>query len=594
MTVQTSIVIRTLNEAKHLENLMQGIHAQNYRDWEIVLVDSGSTDRTMDIAREYGAKIHHIPQNEFTFGRSLNLGCEKAEGEYLVFASGHVWPITNNWLGNLVQPFEEPVVAMVYGRQRGTDANRLCEIRDLQSQFGAVSHILIDEPRGNNGNAAIRKDLWLNQPFDESLPGLEDVDWARKSEKDGYRVYYAADAAVYHVHEETLRQVYRRYQREAIASKRMFPHNTFKLFDVAKGLPIFMLRDLLFGLSQKKIRKLRQVPSSRIAQFLGIYRGNRYQKQLGRDWIRELKIPNTFQQVIVDGPNSHSLQQAEIPQLEPDQVLVQMAYTNIDAGMKGRSNGYGENPASKYPYIPGSEFSGIVIKRGSKNCGLKEGQKVVGGGSNGGTFSEYLVATPDHLQKLPGDVPLVHGALVASLSSCAATLRTLETTPGHSVCIVGSGPLPNLCAQISRAQGLDVTVVDPDNGRLALLEKYDINTLTQLGVLDKFDYLIEASGDSEVLADLVDGSKPSAKVISLDVGSSKDSPTDGKVVSLPPEGQPDDWRTAINWIKKRTVSLDDHIAAARPLEDYEKAWLDLESGKRFNVLLSVSKDLESL
>ena len=129
MAVQTSIVIRTLNESKHLENLMRGIHDQNYRDWEIILVDSGSTDRTMAIARGYGAKIYHIPQDEFTFGRSLNLGCQQAEGDYLVFASGHVWPITNNWLGNLVQPFEEPLVAMVYGRQRGTDASRLSEWR---------------------------------------------------------------------------------------------------------------------------------------------------------------------------------------------------------------------------------------------------------------------------------------------------------------------------------------------------------------------------------------------------------------------------------------------------------------------------------
>ena len=105
MDVETSIVIRTLNEGKHLEKVFQGIHGQNYRDWEVVLVDSGSTDRTLEIARRYGARIYHIPQQEFTYGRSLNLGCREAQGDYLVFVSGHVWPITNNWLGNLVEPF---------------------------------------------------------------------------------------------------------------------------------------------------------------------------------------------------------------------------------------------------------------------------------------------------------------------------------------------------------------------------------------------------------------------------------------------------------------------------------------------------------
>ena len=128
MAVKVSIVIRTLNEAKHLENLMKGIHEQNYQDWEIVLVDSGSTDGSLDIAERYGARIFHIPQKEFTFGRSLNIGCENALGDYLVFASGHVWPVTNNWLRNMIKPFEESSIAMVYGRQRlaprGRDATK--------------------------------------------------------------------------------------------------------------------------------------------------------------------------------------------------------------------------------------------------------------------------------------------------------------------------------------------------------------------------------------------------------------------------------------------------------------------------------------
>ena len=131
MSVETSIIIRTLNEARHLEKLLKGIHEQNYHDWEIILVDSGSTDGSLEIAARHGARIFHIPQPEFTFGRSLNLGCREAAGRYLVFASGHVWPITNNWLRNMTKPFVEDSVGMVFGRQRGTDASRLSEHRDL-------------------------------------------------------------------------------------------------------------------------------------------------------------------------------------------------------------------------------------------------------------------------------------------------------------------------------------------------------------------------------------------------------------------------------------------------------------------------------
>ena len=280
MPPEASIVIRTLNESKYLENLLKGIHKQNYRDWEIVLVDSGSTDGTRDIAARYGARIFHIPQNEFTFGRSLNVGCREARGQYLVFVSGHVWPITNNWLANLLKPFAEPSIAMVYGRQRGTGNNTLPETRDLEMQFGGVSHILVDEPKGNNGNAAIRRDLWSEQPFDESLTGLEDVDWARNIEGKNYRVYYAADAAVYHVHEESLKQIYNRHLREGIATKRMFPHNRFSLFDAVRGLPYFIVRDLLFAVRRKQLRKVAQIPGVRAVQFMGIYRGLRYHRRL--------------------------------------------------------------------------------------------------------------------------------------------------------------------------------------------------------------------------------------------------------------------------------------------------------------------------
>jgi len=312
-TVETSIIIRTLNEAKHLEFLMKGIHSQNYKNWEIVLVDSGSTDGSREIASKYGARVFHIPTDEFTFGRSLNIGCREAKGEYLVFASGHVWPITNNWLRNMIKPFDDDSIVMVYGRQRGTEANRLSEIRDLDVNYGRTSHILVDEADGNNGNAAIRRSLWLDQPFDESLPGLEDIDWARKAEKKDYRVYYTADAAVYHVHEESLSQVYHRHLREAIATKTMFPNYNLTWTGFLRALPYFMARDVLYALRHKQRSKIYQIPATRLAQFLGIYKGVRFHKQLARELVKELEIPEVHQRVILNNPGEHSLKETKTP-----------------------------------------------------------------------------------------------------------------------------------------------------------------------------------------------------------------------------------------------------------------------------------------
>ena len=597
MAVETSIIIRTLNEAKHLEKLLQGIHRQNYHDWEIILVDSGSTDDTMGIASRYGARIFHIPQEEFTFGRSLNLGCQQAQGKYLLFASGHVWPVTNNWLHNMVKPFEEPAVAMVYGRQRGTDTSRLSELKDLEDQFGPTSHILVDEPKGNNGNAATRHDLWLDQPFDESLPGLEDVDWARKAEKKGYRIYYAANAVVYHSHEETLGQVYRRYFREAVATKRMFPHNQFTLSDLVKGVPYFTLRDILYALRKHKRRKIFQVPGSRLAHLLGIYRGFRYQKQLTQSLLEGLQIPDSYQTIKIDGPGKHEVQQAKIPELQVQEILIQVAYTSVNSSdfemANSHSSGASESLAN-HSVARGQIYSGIVVRSGNNVRQFKIGQKIVGDRSsstlassqrsgdpatdaapNTLAFAQYMVALESDVQKLPMDISLKQATLILTLADCISGVRHLRSARGSSVCVLGAGSIGNLCAQVLAAWGLQVTVVDAEPRWMSLLHKYDVDTLAEAEDLERFDNVVNATGD---------GSRATAR----------NAPSADGVGSVSDSDQRESWKEAIQLVRQGVVRLDDHTDTVEPFEAYGRAWERVRAREHINVLLQVSKELEPL
>jgi len=593
-TPKASIVIRTLNESKNLEKLLKGVHEQAFKDWEIVLVDSGSTDGTVDIARRYGANIYHIPKDEFTFGRSLNQGCSEAKGEILVFVSGHVWPITNNWLGNLVKPFEESAVAMVYGRQRGTEASRLSELRDLESQFGPGSHIMVDEPRGNNGNAAIRRDLWLEQPFDETLPGLEDVDWARKIGNDGHRVYYAADAAVYHLHKENLKQIYGRYLREAIASKRMFPHNRFSWLDMAKGLPDFILRDLMFALRRRMPLKALQAPGARLAQLLGIYRGIRRHQRLSKNIARQLSVPPSYQRVVSDGPGSHSLQQTELRPLNPEEVLIQVAFADASAA------------GSSEAHCNGHAFSGVVVHQGSDSGRLKTGQKVAGAmvASNGhsgdtdasemfSTCAEYLIRTANDLHEIPMDLPLKLGALVSSVAVCSEGIDRLYVDYLQSACVIGAGSRGNLCAQILRSLGLHVTVVDDEARWLSVLHKYDINTLDHIDGLESFDYVVETTGEPEMAARIIEGASAKAKILFLT--PSHDLPSDdSRVVSGSSIASGPNWEKAIFYIREGIIRLEEHTATVEVLENYQKALDRLDCKKSFTVLINPSKDLGAL
>ena len=90
MSPACSIVIRAFNEENHISRLLDGIGHQSVKDVQIILVDSGSTDRTSQIAKDRGVEVVNIAPKEFTFGRSLNKGIARAKHPIIVIASAHV------------------------------------------------------------------------------------------------------------------------------------------------------------------------------------------------------------------------------------------------------------------------------------------------------------------------------------------------------------------------------------------------------------------------------------------------------------------------------------------------------------------------
>lgn len=226
-----SIVIRAYNEEKHLGRLLEGIRHQTLNDVEVILVDSGSTDSTVAIAESYGAQIVRIPANEFTFGRSLNYGIQAAAGELIVIASAHVYPVYPDWLASLLYPFEDGKVALTYGKQRGPESAKYSEQQVFHQWFPDISKPRQETAFCNNANAAIRKNLWQQHPYDESLTGLEDLAWAKWAREQGYYVTYIPEAEILHVHNETPRGVYNRYRREAMAFKKIYPESHFNIYD---------------------------------------------------------------------------------------------------------------------------------------------------------------------------------------------------------------------------------------------------------------------------------------------------------------------------------------------------------------------------
>lgn len=287
-----SIIIRAYNEEDHIGRLLTGIMEQTVSDLEIIVVDSGSTDATVAIASRFPTKVLSIDPEEFTFGRSLNIGCEAARGEYLVFASAHVYPRYPDWLERLIEPFKDERVGLVYGKQRGDGGTKYSEHQQLRRMYPDVSVLIQKHPLCNNANAAIRRSLWKVRPYDETLSGLEDLDWATWLIAQGNYLAYSAEAAVVHVHDESPKQVLNRYEREAIALARIRPEETFSFFNFLNLYLSNVFSDLRAAISDRQLfRVLWSVLWFRWMQYLGTYRGFRHAGPVTDEVIRAFYYP---------------------------------------------------------------------------------------------------------------------------------------------------------------------------------------------------------------------------------------------------------------------------------------------------------------
>ena len=288
-----SIIVRSFNEQKYIRLLFEGILKQTFTDWEIILVDSGSTDQTVAIAQEYPVKIVNILPQEFTFGRALNLGIAHATGDYMVFASAHVYPVDEYWLENLLVPFENPEVALVYGRQVGNEVTKFSEHQVFKKWFPDGIQALQDHPFCNNANAAIRKKIWEFLKYDETLTGLEDLDWAKRALILKYKLAYRSDAVIVHIHEETPERTLNRYRREAIAYRRIFPEAHFSLWDFCYLFPANVLSDWFHAAQQGVFRQeCKNIFIFRLMQFWGTYKGYQQKGEVSQLLKRRFYYPN--------------------------------------------------------------------------------------------------------------------------------------------------------------------------------------------------------------------------------------------------------------------------------------------------------------
>ena len=640
MTVETSIIVRTFNEEKHLGNLFDGFDRQTYRDFEVIVVDSGSFDRTRDIAAARADRLLRINSHDFTFGYSLNQGIREAKGEFIAIVSAHMIPVTDKWLENLVAPFGNEKIAMVYGQQRGMACSKFSEAEDYRRTFGGHRRKeSFDNFAANNANSAIRKELWEQKPFDEVLLGLEDIDWAKHWMEKGYEVAYEPEASLYHIHEETWHQVRHRFYREAVAhrwmglkSRRTIPKELLK--ETARTLGDFYQA---FTSNQNPVKerltlgqRLREIVYFRLNMNYGTLKGLLAPHPLDTPESREDSLfDRNSRGVVIHNPGQAAYEEFGIPDIKPGDALVRVSHVAIcatDLEIFNGTLGYYKNGMAEYPIVPGHEFSGHIAAVGQNVTSLEEHDPVVveciqscgtcaecqSGNFIGcdvrselgvlglnGAYAEYVVAPAKFVHKLPLDMDMRAATLCEPLAVILKGLRRIDlssVTDGGNpfqCAVLGSGPLGHMCSLVLAHLGHDVTAFDRNPKRLALFEGTSIKTSDDLSALNRFNAIVEITGDPEVLNRALHESPANATLLllglpygerpfSFEALAAFDKTVTGSVGSTR-----EDFKNAIALLPE--LNLEPYFQCSMALENFQAAWKKSKSGDVLKVIFALDQ-----
>jgi glycosyltransferase involved in cell wall biosynthesis len=239
---KVSFIIRTLNEGLHLESVLESISKQNYSNYEVLIVDSGSEDDTLEIANAYQCKIINISASNWSWGRSLNLGIQNSCGDYICVISGHCILTDPEFINNACDALQRVDVA--YGSQEpihGLDPFEEYELKQWYPDRSIPNNdelVLAGKGVGvSNACAIFKKTVWEVIKFDEDLQSMEDADWAFRAATLGSTIAYSSDFSVYHSHPLDVSYIYRKwycrqYEGYSFFNKRLslYPTNMIGVF----------------------------------------------------------------------------------------------------------------------------------------------------------------------------------------------------------------------------------------------------------------------------------------------------------------------------------------------------------------------------
>lgn len=312
-----SIILLTYNGETYLKDVLEAVFTQKTRfSYEVIAIDSGSSDRTLEILRAYPLRLMQIPNREFGHGKTRNLGVQNATGQYIVFLTQDATPMGEHWLENLGRPLvEDERVAAAYSRQIPRSDCHPWEARDIFIGAGPVSalkRIDFEDPFQretyrayqsrficfSNVSSCIRKSALEQLRFSEEIVMVEDQEWCKRAIESGFTVVYEASSLVYHSHNHSLKMIYRRHFDYGVSFRGFAPIpmtlGSVLLYTVTEAVGDFAFILARKGNKLAAIKWIIQSPLVRFAMRYGLHKGLQSKSKLTS--VKKIGLPiNPFQ-----------------------------------------------------------------------------------------------------------------------------------------------------------------------------------------------------------------------------------------------------------------------------------------------------------
>jgi rhamnosyltransferase len=274
-----SIIMRSFNEAWALKGTLPALAAQEFKNWELIVIDSGSTEGSQELIR--AAKPAHFVQitpKEYNPSRVMNQGMRLAKSEFGIFINADATPQGTNWLRPLVDALQNPKTAACFGRQIPRPDCHAVFANDYDRCFGPNRESVKWEHFFSMVSSGLRKDVWIKRGFREDLQYAEDDEYTRWCRAQGYSVAYVPESVTMHSHNYTPEQSYKRAFGDARAIGKAWTGSPAE-FNFAKtvllGWASDLRHDLKFCAREKRLGELAHAARIRWQQRKGKLAGFR-------------------------------------------------------------------------------------------------------------------------------------------------------------------------------------------------------------------------------------------------------------------------------------------------------------------------------